>query len=746
MRAGFPFLPFFAIMQERQANMPKRKTDKKITFLEPDFSEVLVCRNKKLKTHVEIAIEKPENVSLENLGTILGIFEITDESEDSSYIISYLISVIKKEYFSKPKRGPIESLEAALNKANLALSKLAEHENINWIGQFNAICAVFEKGNLYFSKTGESSVLLLRSHTFTDIGREITPADAANPLKTFVDIVSGKLEEGDKVILATNEIFDIFSAEEIKRSALKFSSIEFVQFLQTALVNELERAAVLVADVNLKEKEEPVYTPAPTEFNAFSQSAFEKKTRPEPEEKSEITQELKDILSQENGDFIDKKTGHIYIKEDSYRYSAGDSGSFFSSFHGKIVVATSFLKPSRFFSFLTWPFRKWQERKTEKVETVPVKTIEELEPEIAAEMAKMENNNPAKPKKQFLKTILNALAYFFQGLRDVFIFSFRIIRIIAIKIKNIWMRLSRQQKIYATIIILALIAIPYIIITSKKPAEIARETIQESVPPAPNYDEMRGDAKEIANLAEIYSAPDSDILQTFILKDRVLAVKSKEIVDVQSQEAFPLPDNFQNPKLIAKMDDLQLIFLLNNENKLTAFSPVSKNFQDNAFAIPDGAEIKILGTYLTYLYVVDGKNNQIYRYPRATGGFGDKADWLKDSANLGNTSGIAISENLYVGNGKEIQKFFRGKKQNFSIKNPENKTIIPDEIYTIGGNDNLFVLDKENMLVLKLDKDGNILAKFFSPQIKDAVSFAVSEQENKVILSTKNKVLAGDLE
>ena len=70
-----------------------------------------------------------------------------------------------------------------------------------------------------------------------------------------------------------NEIFDIFSAEEIKKSALKFSPVEFVQFLQTALVNELERAAVLVADVNLKEKEEPVYAPAPTEFNAFSQNA-----------------------------------------------------------------------------------------------------------------------------------------------------------------------------------------------------------------------------------------------------------------------------------------------------------------------------------------------------------------------------------------------------------------------------------------------------------------------------------------
>lgn len=728
--------------------MSKRKNDKKITFLEPAFSEVLVCKNKKLKTQIEIAIEKPENVSLENLGTVLGIFEITDESEDSSYIISYLVSVIKKEYFSKPKRGPIESLEAALNKANLALSKLAEHENINWIGQFNAICAVFEKGNLYFSKTGESSVLLLRSHTLTDIGREITPADTANPLKTFVDIVSGKLEEGDKVILATNEIFDIFSAEEIKKSALKFSPVEFVQFLQTALVNELERAAVLVADVNLKEKEEPVYAPAPTEFNAFSQNAFEKKARPEITEKPEMTQELKDILSQENGDFIDKKTGHIYIKEDLYRYSAGDSESFFSSFHGKIVVATSFLKPSRFFSFLTWPFRKWQERKVKKAILAPARTIEELEPEIAAEMAKMENANPAEPKKQFFKIILHGLAYFFQGLRDVFIFCFRIIRIIAIKIKNIWMNFSRQQKIYATIILLAVFSISYILLSSSEKTEPKTTEIApaESPATAPDYGALKGDALEIKNTAEIYSSPDGNIRQVFILNDRIEIVKNNEIVDIQSQTPFPLPDGFQNPKLIAKMNDLQLIFLMNNNSQLTAFSPVSKNFQDNTWTAPENAEIKLLGTYLTYLYAIDEKNNQIYRYPRATGGFGDKTDWLKDTANLSGISGMAISENLYVTNGQQIQKLFRGKKQDFSIKNPEGKTIVPSEIYAIGGNDNLFVLDKENMLILKLDKDGNILAKFFDPIIKDATSFAISEQENKIILATESKVLTGDLE
>lgn len=727
--------------------MPRKKTDKRITYLDPIFSEVLVCKNKNLRPQIEIMVQEPENVSQEGLGTILGIFEITDDSEDSSYIVNFLISVIKKEYFSKPKRGPIESLEAALNKANLALSKLAEHENINWIGKFNTVCAVFERGNFYFSKAGETTVLLLRSHTLTDISRNMTPADVANPLKTFIDIVSGRLEEEDKIIISTDEIFNIFSPEEIKRSALKFSPEEFMQFLQTALVNELDQAAVLVADVRQREVQEIPYTPPKTELNAFSQSAFERAPHPETVQREKETEELKKLLRQEDGGFIDKKTGHIYIKEDSCQYQEQSAvGGFFSSFHGKIIIAASFAKPSKIISILSSPFKKWRGKKN---------TDQEAEKEAAVSEPEMPQKEKRvfhfpKPNWKFIEKIGGGTLFLLKKIKNLFVFLIgslaKTFAWLFSKIKLLWLRMNRQQKIYAIVGLAAIIIFPYIFLTSGKPAEIKTETAQEIAPPAPNYDELRGDAKNIANLSNIYSSAEGGILKTVIVKDRVLAVKNDAIIDIQSQEVFPLPDNFRNPKLIAGMDDLQLIFLLNNENKLTAFSPVSKKFQDNTLPVPDGADFKILGTYLTYLYAADGKNNQIYRYPRATGGFGDKADWLKDSANLENTSGIAISENLYVTNRKEIQKFFRGKKQDFSIKNPEGKTIIPDEIYTIGGNDNLFVLDKTNMLILKLDKNGNILSKYFSPEIKDASNFAINEQENKVFLGTENKVLIGSLE
>ena len=165
------------------------------------------------------------------------------ESEESSYIVNYLISVIKKEYYAKTKRGAVESFEAALHKANLALAKLAEHENIGWIGKINALVLVTEKNNIHLSQVGNAHAFLLRGKSLTNISENDPSAPEPGPLKTFVDVISGRVEKNDRLIVATQHIFDIFSFEEIKRSALKFSSEEFVQFLKTALGNELESPA-----------------------------------------------------------------------------------------------------------------------------------------------------------------------------------------------------------------------------------------------------------------------------------------------------------------------------------------------------------------------------------------------------------------------------------------------------------------------------------------------------------------------
>ena len=301
--------------------MAKKKLDKRTSTLEPFFENIFVCNNKKLRPFFEIFVHEPENIVQQNLGTLLGIFEINDTSEDSSYIVNYLISVIKKEYSSRPKRGAVESFEAVLRKANLALSKLAEHGNINWIGKINALIAVIEKNNLYLSQAGTATAYLLRSKSFTDISEGLASEESEpHPLKTFVNISSGRLEDMDKLIITTDAIFSVFSPEEIKKSALRFMGEKFIQFLKTALGNELEKAAVLVID--LKEKAEayqPFYAKKEP-VNAFSSAAFSKSPKlSQNEAAGSYGAKNAPIFSspdaEKNADESAEKTNHLYIKE-----------------------------------------------------------------------------------------------------------------------------------------------------------------------------------------------------------------------------------------------------------------------------------------------------------------------------------------------------------------------------------------------------------------------------------------------
>src|SRR5665647_106143 len=204
--------------------MLKKKLSKKIIEMESFFEEILVCNNKDNRPFLEVFVHEPENINQKELGTLFGIFEINDTTEDSSYIVNYLISVIKKEYFSRPKRGSVESFEAALHRANLALAKLAEYGNINWIGKINALCAVAERQNLHLTQTGNTLALLLRKGYLTNLSEDLSPDNLEpNPLKTFVNISSGKLENQDKLIILTENILDILDLEEIKNNALNLS-------------------------------------------------------------------------------------------------------------------------------------------------------------------------------------------------------------------------------------------------------------------------------------------------------------------------------------------------------------------------------------------------------------------------------------------------------------------------------------------------------------------------------------------
>jgi len=732
--------------------MTRTKPESKIIGIKPVFDSILVCNSKQLRPFVEILVQESENIDGQNLGTLIGIFEVTDTSEDSSYIVNYLISVIKKEYFSKSKRGPIESLESALHKANLALSKLAEHENISWLGKLNAIVAVTEKNNLHLSQTGTVSAFLLRSKIMTDVSEGLAPS-AANPypLKTFVSVSSGRLEKDDKLIIATASIFDIFSLEEIKKSSLRFSNKEFVQFMRTALSNEMEMAAVLIVELqNQKEIIQEPVKKSPKEINAFSRDSFSKSTTSEKNKEEKAGQEIQREIQATPADFIDEKTGHIYIKEDHQTIAPEADSVNYSTVIAKTLIAQ--LKNIRL-PRLAMPKPNMEKIRFNSNQLVGKAGARiKIHARTAGEFAKMTTAKTISfAKKTSTKTsALTAKALSAENRNSASIFLKNIYRKLLSalqfilpdfeKIKNIVRRMNYQQRIYALLLLILIIVVPLVAIKIKnsndaKNALLLAEQNKPLVVIVPL--EQDKNVTRLDALNSVYS--DNNILQTLNLNNKFFAITETSIVDLGKNQSFPLPADFGVPVQTTGMSDLNLLFLINKENRIISFSPISSAFKDNAISIPTDSNISSIGTYLTYAYLLDTKNNQIYRYPRAEGGFGAATNWLKDSVNLSETIDMDINENVFLASNNFITKLFRGKTIEFSIENTATPIHI-DKIALGEQSGTIFILDQQNSRIIHLDADGKIRTQYYHPEIASANSLAVSEENKMIYFSDKNNI------
>jgi hypothetical protein len=741
--------------------MARNKPENKIIGIKPVFESILVCNDRHLEPFIEIVVQEPENITSQNLGTLIGVLEVTDDSEDSSYIVNYLISVIKKEYFSKPKRGPVESLESALHKVNLALSGLAEHGNIKWLGKLNALIAVTEKNSLHLSQAGTAGAFLLRSKILTNISDGLAPTEIEpNPLKTFVSVSSGRLEKDDKLIITTDSIFDIFSLEEIKKSSLRFSNAEFVQFLRTALGSELQKAAVLVADLKDQEKIIPPTAKRTTkETNVFSSEAFIGKSTRESEQQAETTEEIRKEIQADAQEFTDEKTGHIYIKEsrENIPPQEDDGVNYFEIISEKLIgwsknLSLASLKapwdklknlrPAQLpkihlpeiknklnYQTKTDNIRQLATTKFSALLSVIKNTSSKIGSLLKASFSQKNKEHAAKLSRAASNKLLSGVSTIVPNLE---------------RIKKNIRKMDYQQRLYAILILVLIFIVPLVGLKIKnsfdqeKPLPITTEAPAIIPPLTQDKNVIR-----IDSLSSIYSG--NKILKTINLNDKIFAITASEIIDLEKNKAFTIPSDFGTPKFATGMQDLNLLFLMNNNNQINSFSPISSTFQSNNLAIPADANISAIGTYLTYIYLVDAKNNQIYRYPRAEGGFGASTNWFKDSADLANTVDMALGDNIFLADKKNtILKLFRGKSQDFSIE----ETATPISITAIALGEqagNIFILDAQNSRIIQLDATGTITAQYYNAEINSATSLAINEATKTIYISSENSIKTLDI-
>lgn len=726
-----------------------------IVKLENSISNILVVNKSKLQPFIEAFEYQAENISLQNLGTLMGFFKIKDLSEDSAYIVNFLTSVLKKEYYSNSKRGVSHSLDAALHKVNLALAELAKHGNIKWLGNLDAAICVLEKTNLHFSVTGKSKILLLRNKNLLDISEGFEMSSEPNPLKTFIDVSSGHLEDLDKLMITSDDIFQVFSLNELKKASLRFTKDNFIQFIQTALVNEKELAITFVIDI-FKSEEAAAKKPKEKK-NKYYQNAFSEKSFQEqkPDTSKIFPPEIKPA---EEEDYTDEKTGHIYVQDQTNEENGQKfSSQYWFSVKEKLSDVPYFFKiTSKKIILISRKYFYSLKDSSSKIKF----NLPKIKPPVQEEEKNDNEVTAPKPQKISPNNFLhkfNSVSYFLKNFPGKISQKLKWTRpylkkfFLAIipsfsKIKNYFRLMDRRQKLSALSIVLLIIILPIIFLRFKNQKKIPQEN--KSIADMNIIKEPALQEKNIQSLPTEKDLTAALNPLKIITTDGSVILVSGEKISIWlegNMKEFPIPQNFGTPVTASWMNDLKLIFILTDQNKIISFSPVSSKFQENKIDIPDGSKISLMGTYLTYLYLADTKNSQIYRYPRAEGGFGNKINWLKDQTDLSKITSMSVDENIYLSDSNQVSQFFKGKKQNFNLE----KTLTPltiDATYSNIEAGNIYVLDKENKRIAKFDKSGILMNNYISDFFKTATNFSVDEKNKKLYATDSNKLVSFDLE
>lgn len=775
-------------------NADSRKRKDFSAKLKKEFREIIVGNGRSGEPYIIAFHYASGNIASRELGTLFGFFEVEIHDQDAAYIVNFLASVAKKEYFTNPRRAAAQSFEAALHKINVALSEIAKNGNVSWLGHLHGAIGAVSEEMLYFSVTGEGVFYLARNGTFQSISTGLAEtANEPHPLKTFVEISSGILYADDLVFTFSPSVWSLFSPEDLQRSLVRLGPQSFEQFLRTALINELPLAAVtLLTCTHSPETESlPVPSPKNKERNLSLENMWSQQVFQDALEKKVDTSTAKEETrgtpspSPSPSGYTDKKTGHIYVQGESHDSFPEEENAFRRSWafflfawqdhtrririllirnsrrFGKSLVfslqgAWSYLgNTSRTLRNHAHNFRRGTNERlqtlleTKRAEREAERLVQHIHIEEPTETVKsplLTQKTAQQYEKKLSQALIHIPSVIAQVSRSIqprltgiqqgtFSFLQNLIKTLRAK----WQRWTLKTRLLIVggmfLTILGGIFV-FQSRTSTLPKSVT-PTTEESLATPPIS--LLPPAEEplsvlLKNETTLTSVETGSTLALTTINGTPYLVSRDHITNLRTQESTPTPTPL---RLATGMDDLDALFVLTTSDTLFQYSVNNKTFEANALPLENPATIDVLESYLTYLYAYDKESGTITRFPRVESGFGTGTTWSKETMPKVPNPYFAVYENVVLPDPNGAPTLYsRGKKTDTQLTGPIKPVqgVAADFNH---GNGDLYVLDHAEKRIVHWSAEGKLLAQYFHPSFSDIETFTVGS-DGKTLLTVKN--------
>lgn len=729
----------------------------------------ILSRQKNPDRHTLVSVYRPSEPEEKDHGVLYFVIEIISNDPTIGRVAKIIEAVTIKEYYKSLGNG-LASFEEALKRINEKLSDLADEGEIGWIGKINAVIAVLEKDVLHVTQAGSTEAYLVRAGKITHVTEGLSsPSEKPNPLKTFINIASGELQLGDKVIISTSELFYHFSLDDIRRINTRFPpSIAAAYIVKMLKKEEVESISALVLELSEPGDEESKIT----------------------EIGKKIFSEEQKIVEQYHKTFVPFWRKFMKTSKQGAKVSLEKSKELYGS---KIAPNIN--------RFTEEANKRVTEKLNEKLKSSPAPIVEEttlkqgqkdkknlanLIPGTKKELPKFQRKYPISDEQQNLfagvkkenpvKFVVGPVRKFFENIGYLFSKSkvasqvlviAGILLIVALVVSGLFTYQKRtvadkRQKAEETYLTLKTkvegATKAYSLGDVSKSRSLLEEAKKEidSVPSSGHLNKEINDLKaeidkameQIFNIQRLnditplanFSEKDKTVKLTKVFKiGNTLYVIDKErnkaiaySVDSKSVDqsiSLSFDGNIEGYTMLSDKASIAMISQ-NPENLYIYNSKTNSTEKSSQITSEAWPKANAITSYMNNVYLLVPKDNQIYKYTSLINSYSTKTNYLLgQSNNLADAVDIAVDGSMYIlqKNG-DVLKFTAGEKNDFTLTNiPSNtstkdsgtKIASPIRIITSQDMNQIFIADNGGKRVLVFDKEGKYVTQYISDKWGD---------------------------
>lgn len=159
---------------------------------------------------------EPESAHEKSIGSLYMLGILSKARENDDFFLSNLAKKIRESLYQSKAKDAEKALNESLQAGNQYLEQLVKTDCSNWISNLGFAVLGIKNRSVNFTKTGPVRIFLLRQGGVIDLEEGIDfPEMETCPMRVFGNLATGKLEDGDAIMVATSEIAEFLAAKKI---------------------------------------------------------------------------------------------------------------------------------------------------------------------------------------------------------------------------------------------------------------------------------------------------------------------------------------------------------------------------------------------------------------------------------------------------------------------------------------------------------------------------------------------------